>query len=149
MAAQIAFTVIGLPAPQGSKRHVGRGILVESSKAVKPWREAVKAAAREQMVLRGLSAPAVPGAVEIWITWFLPRPKKYANKPLALPRSRPDLSKLLRATEDAMTDAGVWEDDACVVGAQVYKRYVGHGSLMDVPGAEIQVMRFGMETAHA
>ena len=34
----------GVPAPQGSKRHVGGGRLVESSKKVKPWRRAVNAA---------------------------------------------------------------------------------------------------------
>ena len=41
----ITITAYGLPAPQGSKRHVGRGVMVESSKHVKPWREAVKTAA--------------------------------------------------------------------------------------------------------
>lgn len=33
----IGFHVIGLPAPQGSKKHVGHGVMVESSKKVKPW----------------------------------------------------------------------------------------------------------------
>jgi crossover junction endodeoxyribonuclease RusA len=32
----------GIPAPQGSKRHVGNGVMIESSKAVGPWREAVR-----------------------------------------------------------------------------------------------------------
>ena len=36
----ITLTVRGLPAPQGSKRHIGRGVMVESSKRVKPWRDA-------------------------------------------------------------------------------------------------------------
>lgn len=31
------FSVLGLPAPQGSKTHVGEGRMVESSKRVKPW----------------------------------------------------------------------------------------------------------------
>jgi Holliday junction resolvase RusA-like endonuclease len=33
------------PAPQGSKRHVGKGVLVESCRNVKPWRELVAQAA--------------------------------------------------------------------------------------------------------
>ncbi|MGH7348018.1 MAG: hypothetical protein ACREK4_24145, partial [Candidatus Rokuibacteriota bacterium] len=33
--------VAGVAAPQGSKRHVGGGIMRESSKAVGPWRERV------------------------------------------------------------------------------------------------------------
>ena len=36
----IEIKVIGLPAPQGSKRHVGHGVMIESSNNVKPWREA-------------------------------------------------------------------------------------------------------------
>ena len=40
----LRINVLGTPAPQGSKRHVGRGIMVESSRLVGPWREAVKAA---------------------------------------------------------------------------------------------------------
>jgi hypothetical protein len=28
------FTVLGKPAPQGSKRHVGKGVMIESSKQV-------------------------------------------------------------------------------------------------------------------
>ena len=37
----ITFHVSGTPAPQGSKRHVGGGRMIESSKKVEPWREAV------------------------------------------------------------------------------------------------------------
>jgi crossover junction endodeoxyribonuclease RusA len=45
----VAFTVRGLPAPQGSKRHVGGGRMVESSANVKPWRADVRAAAEDAM----------------------------------------------------------------------------------------------------
>ena len=34
----VSFNVIGIPGAQGSKRHVGNGVMVESSKKVKPWR---------------------------------------------------------------------------------------------------------------
>jgi hypothetical protein len=40
-----SFYAIGDPAPQGSKRHVGGGRLVESSKRVAPWRDTVLSAA--------------------------------------------------------------------------------------------------------
>ena len=43
----VEFEVVGLPAAQGSKRHVGNGVMVESSKALKPWRSAVAEAARD------------------------------------------------------------------------------------------------------
>ena len=45
--SRIEFFVEGIPASQGSKRHVGRGILIESSKRVKPWRSDVRIAAQE------------------------------------------------------------------------------------------------------
>lgn len=45
---RVEFTVLGVPAPQGSKRHVGRGVLVESSKALGPWRVARREAARQE-----------------------------------------------------------------------------------------------------
>jgi len=51
---RVEFTVLGVPAPQGSKRHVGRGVLVESSKALGPWRDAVAWAARDAAVARSL-----------------------------------------------------------------------------------------------
>lgn len=47
----------------------------------------------------------------------------------------PDLSKLLRALEDGMTDV-VWRDDAQVVQATVRKLYVGEG---DGPRTEVTV----------
>ena len=40
--SELVVVVYGVPAPQGSKRHVGHGILVESSKKLRPWRDAVR-----------------------------------------------------------------------------------------------------------
>ena len=45
------------PAPQGSKRHVGGGRLIEASKRVKPWRQAVAATSR--FSLQALKSQAV------------------------------------------------------------------------------------------
>lgn len=38
MTNEICFFVAGRPAVQGSKRHVGGGRLIESSRQVGPWR---------------------------------------------------------------------------------------------------------------
>lgn len=54
-SASFALFALGAPAPQGSKRHVGRGVLIESSSKVRPWRETVKAAA--PVVPRPLDGP--------------------------------------------------------------------------------------------
>lgn len=45
-AQSVTFRVEGMaPAPQGSKRHVGKGVMIESCANVKPWRELVAQAA--------------------------------------------------------------------------------------------------------
>lgn len=73
----ITITVIGTPAPQGSKKFVGvkngRGILVESSKAVKPWRQAVVWAARE-------SGVKIPGPVIGQIIFTVRKPKSAPHR---------------------------------------------------------------------
>jgi len=129
----LEIKVIGTPAPQGSKRHVGRGILIESSAKVKPWREAVVWAARE-------SGGKVPGPVVVDLTFTLQRPKSRPKRDI-WPDRKPDLDKLTRSTLDALTTAGAIEDDARVVGLIVWKTYVGCAweDALDVPGCVIRL----------
>lgn len=118
----IEFEVLGLPAPQGSKRHVGGGVMVESSKAVKPWRQAVAHAARD--VADTLGAP-LDGPLTLDVTFRLPMPKA-RRKAVRLAGqgpsvTRPDLSKLVRSTEDALTDSGLIRDDARIWSFSAHK----------------------------
>jgi crossover junction endodeoxyribonuclease RusA len=128
----ITIEVRGLPAPQGSKRHVGRGIMVESSKAVGPWREAVRA--ETQRVLLGTHSRWLDGGpLAVEITFRLPRPGAHYGtgrnasklKPSApiFPAGRPDLDKLTRAVLDGLTAGGAWRDDSQVVSLQACKLY--------------------------
>lgn len=146
----IEITVYGLPAPQGSKRgfvnrHTGRVAMVESSKNVKPWREAVKCAALEALESRELSIGAhcngaMIGAVRVEMIFTLPKPKSAPKSRQTFPDRKPDLSKLIRSTEDALTDAGVWEDDARVVEVIAAKRYPSEGTdALHMPGAIIRI----------
>jgi crossover junction endodeoxyribonuclease RusA len=140
----MTITVYGLPAPQGSKRHIGKGIMVESSKNVKPWREAVKWAAMSQpLALRDDSGkPLLSGPICVEMTFTMPRPK--SAKTGSRPATRPDLSKLVRSTEDALTDIGAWEDDARVVLCISRKVYPGeHPDALATPGAVIKILRLG------
>lgn len=61
------------------------------------------------------------------------------------PAGTPDLSKLCRATEDALTDAGVvWADDAQVVEyTRLAKVYAGQPGELAVPGAVIMIRQAG------
>ena len=140
----ITITAYGIPGPQGSKRFVGtrggRGVMVESSAKVKPWREAVKHAAREAMQSAGLSAPLDgPLVVGMWFT--LPKPASAPKRRETFPDRKPDLSKLARSTEDALSDAGLWADDARVVGYDgLWKLYPLEGAhALPSPGCVIEV----------
>ena len=138
----IEIVVYGIPAPQGSKRFVGhakngRGIMIESSAKVTPWREAVKWAACG-VTLEATSVLSGPISVEMIFT--VPKPKSAPKTRRTWPDRKPDLSKLVRSTEDALTDAGVWEDDARVVQLLAGKRYPGEGDgALDRTGARIRI----------
>lgn len=135
----LRIEVLGTPAPQGSKRHVGGGRMVESSKLVGPWREAVKAAVAA--AYPGLEP--ITGPVVIDLIFRLRRPKSHyrtgrnahlvrASAPRH-PAVKPDLDKLVRSTLDGLVDAGVIADDALVTVLAATKTYA------DLPGARITV----------
>lgn len=130
------ITVLGTPAPQGSKRHVGRGVLVESSAKVKPWREAVKSA----VVDAGLDQLMIDAPVILEITFTVPKPAGAPKTRTTWPMRKPDLDKLLRSTLDGLTEAGVLADDARVVELTGRKVYPAEGvDALRTPGAVIHV----------
>jgi len=129
----IAFEVLGVPAPQGSKSAFLRGgkvRMVESDNAVgrakvRSWRGAVAEAAREQAA--ELDGP-MDGPLHLAIEFRLPmpasRPKRMRELGMAWHTTKPDLSKLIRATEDALTDGGLIRDDARICVLRVSKLQV-------------------------
>ena len=120
----ISFFVQGIPAPQGSKRfvgiHQGKGRMIESSKKVKPWREAVYWAAIEAKQKAGMVEP-MDGPLAVDFMFVLPMAPIVKR---LLPDRKPDISKLIRSTEDALVDAGLIADDARIVDVCAIKRYV-------------------------
>jgi Holliday junction resolvase RusA-like endonuclease len=150
----LSFRVNGRPAPQGSKRYLGRpggkGIVVESSKKVEPWRADVRAAAEKAVadlfddLDEAVFAKGVPVAVQI--AFGLPRPKshygtgrnadKLKDNAPAYPTGKPDLDKLERAVLDALTGV-VWADDSQVAHLSTSKIYD------PTPGAVVYVTEVG------
>lgn len=114
----IEFTVRGTPAPQGSKRHVGNGIMIESSAKVKPWRQDVRYAAEAAMH----GHEPLDGPVNVTVDFYLQRPKS-APRTRRFPVVKPDIDKLIRSTLDALKSAGVYTDDSRVVGLTASKSY--------------------------
>lgn len=123
----LARFIPGIPAPQGSKRHVGNGRIIESSKKVAPWRKAVAEA------LADIPKPMfVTEPVSVQVIFFLPRPTTVRR---VWPIVPPDIDKLDRGLLDALTLAGVWSDDAQVVEMFSVKQYADFHE----PGAWINV----------
>jgi Holliday junction resolvase RusA-like endonuclease len=131
------LTVYGLPAPKGSKSFkgmskAGHAIMVESSKKVKPWAEAVKWAALEWGFLKG--------PVQIEMVFTLPKPKSAPKRWKTWPDRKPDIDKLCRSTLDALVAVGAIEDDARVIRLLALKVFPGeHADALDVPGAVITI----------
>jgi len=131
----LTFEVFGRPAPQGSKRHVGNGRFIEASKYLPAWRQAVKEAA---IIAKG-NAETLNEAVQVSVSFYLERPKTISKAARPYPTVAPDVSKLLRAIEDSLTDAGVWGDDAQVISATANKYYADDRE----PGCSIIVGPYG------
>jgi len=122
----ISFTVHGLPVAQGSKRHVGNGVMVESSKNLKPWRAAIAAEAAAQA-----GGERIHGPVKVEAAFFFPRPKAHyvtgknskAVKHLApiYCSKRPDIDKLARALLDGLAGVALADDaQVCVLLARKF-----------------------------
>lgn len=136
----LEIVVYGRPAPQGSKRHVGGGRMIESSKHVKPWRDDVKAAAETWLAQRRPWTP-LDGPIAVRMVFTLPKPLSAPKRRRTWPHRIPDVSKLIRSTEDALTAAGVWADDARVVEYdRAAKVYPGEDpEALESPGARITI----------
>lgn len=140
--AVIQLAVNGIePAPQGSKRHVGGGRMIEASKRVKPWRAAVAAEAMEV-------GEQISGACAVSIVFRFRRPKAHFKTNGELRETAPrhcivkrnDVDKCVRSTLDGMVQGELLVDDCLVVSVNAQKRYcVG----TEPPGAVIDVMPVG------
>lgn len=157
--AAIAITAFGTPGPQGSKsfkgsratKNGGRApILVESSKKVKPWREAVTEAATIALCqltpAERLRYP-LSGPLRAEMVFTLKRPARIPAERFVdgvpYPAAYPDSSKLVRSTEDALTGI-LWHDDALVVRyTLVEKLYLGTPGALDWTGAVIRLWPLG------
>jgi crossover junction endodeoxyribonuclease RusA len=125
--------VPGRAAPQGSKRHVGGGVLVESSKAVAPWRTLVA----WHVAQVWLTAP-LGGPVWVELEFVMPRPTGTPKRRTPPAVKKPDLDKLTRAVFDALSKI-VWVDDSVITSARASKRLAG---LDEQPGAWITAGQF-------
>lgn len=128
----IKFTVVGKPQPAGSKRafvnpKTGRAIVTDDNKRSKPWQAEVRVAAAEVMPGELLTGP-----LKVRMIFYRSRPKAHygtGRNELRVkdsapqhPVTKPDVLKLARGVEDALTGV-IWRDDAQIVDEVISKRF--------------------------
>lgn len=122
--------VPGKPAPQGSKKHVGHGILIESSKALGPWRTLVAWSVAQHWHVGPLEGP-------VWVDlgFVLPRPKATPKRKTPPAIKAPDADKLTRGIFDALTGV-CWKNDSQIIDFHTSKRIA---ELDELPGVQIGI----------
>ena len=112
-------------APQGSKKHVGNGIMVETSKRLKSWRKQVNF--ETKLVVSDI----IEEPVEVDVVFWFKRPKLHYLPNNMLRQSAPvyitnknkgDLDKHCRALLDSLTKSA-FADDSQVVSLHAVKKY--------------------------
>ena len=112
-------------APQGSKKHVGNGIMVETCKRLKSWRNQVNLRAK-LIVDEVITEP-----VEIEVVFWFKRPLKHYLPTGTVRQSAPvyitnknkgDIDKHCRALLDSLTKSAI-ADDSQVVSLHAVKKY--------------------------
>lgn len=109
-------------------RRGARARVVETTKGHAAWRRTVTAAI---VNAARCTVPVAKGAGVLLVAdFYFPRPASHWTKKGALRQSaapvkvtRPDLSKLVRAVEDSITDARLWGDDSQVIALRALKRW--------------------------
>ena len=124
--------VNGLPKPQPRPFMMKTGHVFNPHSA-DAWKEEIKEAFRP--ILRA----AITGPVYLCVSFFLPAPKamKLKENEKVPHAKKHDKDNLLKAVMDAMSNAGVWVDDAQVFDGRYTKWYTG-----GKPGAQIIVEVF-------
>ena len=127
----VVFCARGIARPAGSKT-IGRkkdgSYFIRDASGSKgtAWRKVVRQEALSAMRHRTV----LDGPLNLTVTFFVIRPASHWNKSgLSAegrrnphPTSKPDLTKLLRAVEDACTGV-IWKDDSQIVKQVCYKKY--------------------------
>ena len=124
----ITFRVFGEPAPKGSKRHVGNGRLIESSKKLPAWMRAVKQEAAKNQPSEPIDGPAT-----VLMDFYLPRPKRPRY---SAPAVKPDADKLARSILDGLEAGGILKNDSRVTHLEATKHYANNDT---PPGAHITI----------
>jgi Holliday junction resolvase RusA-like endonuclease len=152
MNPTISFFVQGLPKPAGSKRafvlkrggvYTGRAIVTDDCKKSRDWKTDVSITAK----MHYGNAPLLDGPLELTLTFYMPRPKGHFGSgrnaatlkasSQRYPQGKPDVLKLARAVEDALTGV-CWIDDALICHEVLRKEYE---HTRGIAGVQVQIRK--------
>lgn len=141
--AEITFRVDGDPKGQPRPRAFSRGghARVYDPGTAEGWKSCVAVAARPHLPPEPLKGPLWAG-----LSFLFKRPKAHVGahgvKPKAPQRhaSKPDLDNLAKAVLDALTELGLWADDAQVDDLAIHKAWCKDG---ERPGCWVTITRLG------
>ena len=108
------ITIKGIEsAPQGSKKHVGRGIMVETCKRLKSWRKEVSL--RAKLIVDEIIEEPVEVEVVFWfkrpLKHYLPNGMVRQSAPVYITnKNNGDLDKHCRALLDSLTKSAFADD---------------------------------------
>lgn len=128
----LRFTVFGTAKASGSKRafklkNSSRIVVTDANKGAKPWKNLVAQEAGRHVNGAGL----LRTPLDVHFAFYVARPKGHFTSKGALsaegrrksvPTKKPDVLKLARAVEDALTGV-VYYDDAQIVTERIEKRW--------------------------
>lgn len=142
----LRFEAYGVPVSQGNHRirpgrGGGRGKIYESTKGHAVWRSTIRQwadLARKQFKIDKCNNP-----IKADYHFFLPCTAK-SHVPGEYVKVRPDLSKLVRAVEDSISDVGIWVDDGRVAVSSETKRYCMEGQ---EPGVRVELFEWVEKSA--
>lgn len=125
----VRFYVPGEPAPQGSKKHVGNGVMIESNKRTRPWRALVADCASTHKAEHPDLGLPMCGPITASIKFTFARP---ASVKRVHHITKPDVDKLARAILDSLKGVLI-VDDSMINALAVTKEY-------GEPGVQIQLV---------
>jgi crossover junction endodeoxyribonuclease RusA len=137
----LRFRVYGVAEQGGSKRAFlprgwSRPVVTDTNRNLKGWQALVAQHASQAIEARPEADRQITlDAVRLSASFYLPRPK---TLPVRRPRAhvkKPDLSKLVRALEDALTGV-VYRDDSQIVELLVGKYYA---AIAEVPHVDVAI----------
>lgn len=149
---ELSFFVPGTPKTQGSKtaymdHNANKVRLVNvNNEKLKAWRSDIRNEAQKEAARLAWQMGDKDTPICLRLTFYFRRPSghytskgNYSKNAASYHTKKPDVSKLARAVEDAMTGL-IYIDDSQVFSEIITKEYLD--SLQDPEGVQVSVMKF-------